>query len=399
MSDRSEKTSIFGRLLKRSTEPTPAQSSTSPIIDSVRTPSPQIPSVERVQESDEDTFDDSFSPRNLDEEPEEEPLTSNILEENEVLDTPRLDSKKVDDGRFSWVLYPKDIKNPGKYEDLQKDYTDVLLHIHNEFFDGIQLIVNRSFNKHFNVGHQIHLGQTMDPEEPPASYNFQTTYLKSGSLLTGRINTEGTLLARWHQDITKWLQLRVSSQLSALESQSMLDIEFNLKGADWYAQFKQQEKGLSRFTYSQALSRRWAAGVEGVYLQPRDETVMSATIKGEIGPDYKGIFTARIANVPTLELGYTHNLSSYFKIATSLMFAVAADEDGQPGLMGMYNVGYQYRLAPITTVRGTISSSKVVTLMLEEQISDSLAAIFCGQINYSQNQYKFGLGLQLMFNP
>jgi len=295
---------------------------------------------------------------------------------------------------FSWRPFVP-MPNPGKYEDLQKEFNDVLMNMHTELFDGFQFNLNRQINPNFGVMHSINMGQTADPDEPPASYSFASSYQRgkegNHSMLFGRINTEGTLMARWHHDLTERLQLRISAQLTPEEEGSFVDAELNYKGSDYYAQFKHQNKGgLFRIAYSQAITTKLMCGVEGVYLAARNESVFSGTIRYLMGE--KEILTFRASTMGTFDAAYTHVIIPD-KLSLCSCFSYAQEPGA--GAMSMFNVGYQYKSLPFSTVKGSINTMRVVSAFIEEQVSDVMGFVVCGQINYPQNLYRFGFGIHL----
>eukprot|EP01120_Amphizonella_sp_Union-15-10_P007130 TRINITY_DN2371_c0_g1_i5.p1 TRINITY_DN2371_c0_g1~~TRINITY_DN2371_c0_g1_i5.p1 ORF type:complete len:331 (+),score=35.82 TRINITY_DN2371_c0_g1_i5:79-1071(+) len=283
--------------------------------------------------------------------------------------------------------------NPGTYEDLTKEYNAVVLPLQTENLEGLQVVLHRQLRR-LTVQHQFSMGNTVENEgETPASYgltlSYQTPFATS---VVGRVTTDGLTNARVVWRPWNWTILKGSLTTSTAANAAMFEGEIYTKLYDFTTQLRYISKNnVFMLNYSQGITKRLSAGIEGMYFSNKGKSLISGSVRA-LAPDELTVWTLRLTSLPTLEMTCTQVLWRFLRTTTSWsMMLQNRDQNAQ--LLHLLHFGYQYKFGAATNVRGFYTSSHTMAVQLEEQVGENLQININMSVNYPQNIWKFGLGL------
>lgn len=273
------------------------------------------------------------------------------------------------------------VSGPVKYEDLGKESKSVLGTM--ELYDGFRFEFNKTLgeNPPFGVSHAIALGSTM---EPP-SYNFASNLMFGGTMLTGRVDTDGHMMARWHQEITKNLHLKVSGQAVPEPHNSAISVEADYKGNDWFGNFKWGNPGLYGISFTQMLSPQLTLGAETFYHHKQGMSVVSFGGRYDT-PKYvaSGILSAAHCSA-----SYTQKISPRIAFSTELTATWASG-----GFDTVATGGFEYSLRA-AHLKSHIDTNGKVTALVEEMLNQFTNISLCAELDHKKKQYHFGFGVTM----
>jgi len=273
------------------------------------------------------------------------------------------------------------VSGPVKYEDLGKESKSVLGTM--ELHDGFRFEFNKTVgdNPPFGVSHAIALGSNMEP----ASYNFASNLMFGSTMLTGRIDTDGHMMARWHQEITKNLHLKVSGQAVPEPHSSAVSIEADYKGGDWFGNFKWGNPGLYGISYTQMLTPQLTLGAETFYHHKQGMSVVS------FGGRYdtpKSVVSG-ILSAAHCSASYTHKISPRIAFSTELTASWASG-----GFDTVATGGFEYSLRT-AHLKSHIDTNGKVTALVEEMLNQFTNITLCAELDHKKKQYHFGFGITM----
>jgi len=306
--------------------------------------------------------------------PEPEPLPT--LAPAEEIKEVRADVSRVMD------LSPIVHMDPIKFEDLTKESKSVLGTM--ELFDGFRFEFTKTLGETplFGVSHAIAMGSTM---EPP-SYNFSSNLMAfETTMLIGRIDTDGHLMARWHQQITKNFQMKFIGQAVPEPHQSAASIEADYKGRDWFGTFKWATQGIYGLSYSQLLTPRFSLGGETFYHHKQGISVYSLGGRYET-PEYVATGMLSAAHVSA---SYTHKVTPRISLSTEI---TAGWGSGQIDSVAIGGFEYSLRTSHL---KCHMDSNGKVTAFIEEMMNQFTNISLCAELDHSKKQYHFGFGVTM----
>jgi len=274
-----------------------------------------------------------------------------------------------------------DSTTPLKFEDLTRESKSTLGTM--ELYDGFRFEFNKTLGEKppFAVSHAIAMGSAM---EPP-SYNFSSNLLVGSSLLSGRIDTDGHMMGRWNQEITKRFTTRLTGQISPEPHSSAVSVDFDYKGRDWFGNFKWGNPGLYGISYTQALTPAVTVGAETFYHHKQGISVYT------LGARYDNPkFTATgMLSAGHFAATYTHKLTPRISFGTELtaMWASGALDTIAVG-------GFEYHLRT-SNLKCHIDTNGKVTAFVEEMMNPFTAVTICAELDHSKKQYHFGFGVTM----
>jgi mitochondrial import receptor subunit TOM40 len=303
------------------------------------------------------------------------------------------------------VLNHGPLPYPGKFDDLSKESKGIL--DSRENFDGFNFDVSRTITANFDMTHAIHFGSQT---EPP-SYNFMTRYFSpSGMFLDGKLSPgpmllNGTVQGRIAFPLKTWyrtgpggrskpiskLSLRLTGVVgkpSAKPIPPQFNMELDMKGSDYQAQFKWHNPGMYELSYAQSVLPNVALGLHGLFDSRMGRTELTAA--GRVAwNERKCIATASLASYGHLTGSYTQVMEDGRKSWSTDMQLIHLEDHGV--WEAVYSAGYAYNLLQ-SRVRGRVDSNWCCSAILEEKVLDTVTLLICGDMNYAKDVYKVGFG-------
>jgi len=275
----------------------------------------------------------------------------------------------------------KEVVTPPKFEDLTKESKSTLGTM--ELFDGFRFEFNKTLGESppFGVSHALGMGSVM---EPP-SYNFASNLMIGSTLLSGRIDTDFNMMARWHQEITKKFSARLSGQASLEPHSSAVSVEFDYKGRDWFGNFKWGNPGLYGISYTQALTPHLSLGAETFYHHKQGISVF--TLGGRF--DTKNFVATGMLSAGHFSATYTHKVTPRISFGTELTAMWAS------GVLDTIAIGgFEYHLRT-SHLKCHIDTNGKVTALVEEMMNQFTNVSLCAELDHAKKQYHFGFGVAM----
>jgi len=306
-------------------------------------------------------------------EPEDEP--DQVID---ILPTPPVEERPEQSEKREGEL-----STPLKFEDLAKESKSTLGTM--ELFDGFRFEFNKTLgeNPPFGVSHALGMGSVM---EPP-SYNFASNLMLGSTLLSGRLDTDGHMMGRWHQDITKKLAAKISGQASPEPHSSAVSLEFDYKGNDWFGNFKWNNQGIYGISYTQAMTPTIAVGAETFYHHQQGLSLFTLGARY----DHKKFVATGMLSMGHCNVSYTHKVTPRIAFATELQAAW-----GSGVLDTIATGGFEYHLRA-SHLKCHIDTNGKVTALVEEVMNQFTNISLCAELDHSKKQYHFGIGVAMNF--
>ncbi|KAK9823803.1 hypothetical protein WJX72_005619 [[Myrmecia] bisecta] len=294
---------------------------------------------------------------------------------------------KVDGPNTRAVVNYLELPAPVKYEELQRE---ALMILKPETFEGLRFDFTKPLNQNFAVTHSVFMGNIDVPttnqqpiKMPIGTYEFGANLVTSkGSMLIGRILTDGRMTGRMRYDVNDFISLKSQIQLAQEEgmSQGMLDVD--LKGKDWNGQLKFGSSQFYGCNYLQSVTPNLALGAEAFWLgqQRRSGTGFAARHSSD-----KHVATAQVATTGLVSMTYVHKVSEKVSLASEFMWNWMAREASAA-------FGYDYTLRQCR-LRGRIDTDGKVAAYLEERVNVGVNFILSAELDHWKKDYKFGFGM------
>lgn len=310
--------------------------------------------------------------------------------------------------------------NPGRFDDLTKEHMNVFPRPeYGETFEGFKFLFQRGFSEQYQVHHFFSMTQPSEPTQPSSSYWFQAIYNPRHALsMLGKIDTDLDLTARLAVMIPGTnLKIQTTAELTQEFRKCTFDLDMAYKGSDYTVDLKWQKSAqMSIFAmgYSQAITRHFAAGVSGQFVSfgPRYVPLYHAILKytsipmkpkekkkrtQQQAPKPKPLgyfFTASFMTLPSIEFAYARKVSKAFSLATSLSFA--KEPQSQEGKWAsQWSLGYSLQSETTSWVKGRLINLTELAIALNERMNEVMSLQLSGQIDYTQQQHKFGIGVTI----
>jgi len=303
--------------------------------------------------------------------PEPEPVVEEIMMPPPPEEVHPIETETTDGGLFT----------PPSFEGLTKESKSTLGTM--ELFDGFRFEFNKTLGETppFGVSHALGLGSAM---EPP-SYNFATNLLLGTTLLAGRVDTDGNMMARWHQELTKKIQARVTGQASPEPHSSAISVEVDYKGNDWFGNFKWGNPGIYGMSYTQALTPALSMGAELFYHHKQGISVF--TLGGRY--DNKKFTATGMLSAGHCSATYTHKVTPRINFGTELTAMWAS------GVLDTIAIaGFEYHLRT-SHLKCHIDTNGKVTALVEEMMNQFTNVSLSAELDHNKKQYHFGFGVSM----
>lgn len=285
-----------------------------------------------------------------------------------------------------WTGYRENVINPGKYEDLEKEATNICMS--KETFDGFLLEWRRPISmdlkkgKMFELSHSLTMGGSS-----PASYTFIADVTNARHKLHSRFNlTHSRVSGFYLASLGYGLTLRLVGQ-SSMKS-IVFGSELRRKGDDYTASIEYLTNGKIECKYRQSISQSLSAGLNLIH-EPMMGTILAGGFRYE-NKDKNYIFSGTAMSLGMATLSFTQLFPNRPNCAWATQLRFERDSPNSPPKASVA-VGWSYDLMT-TNLRGKIDTSGRLTCFLQEKMFPNLAFILCGDLDYSKDIYKVGIG-------
>jgi len=271
----------------------------------------------------------------------------------------------------------------GKFEDLSKEAKNVLSTT--DTFDGFRFEVNKVLvdekDRSFQISHAISMGSAIDP---PA-YNFAPNVLYDKiTMLSGRIDTEGQLMARWQQEVGDDTTFRLSGQASNEPHSSIAHLEMDHKGDGWFGTFKWGFPGAYVLSYMQYITPNLSLGLDTVYHHKQGISLL--TLGGRYETP-KSITSALISPTGHVMAAFDRKITERINFASELNMAV-------PTLDANFALGFEYTLRT-SHIKARMDTNMKVHCVLEEMLNQNTRFCVSAELDHSKKTYRFGIGVMM----
>ncbi|GJJ12139.1 hypothetical protein Clacol_006380 [Clathrus columnatus] len=286
------------------------------------------------------------------------------------------------------------LPNPGPVENLQKEARTTLLT--NFAFEGGRADIGKVHSVNpftFHTTHAISLGS----QTAPPSYTFGTAFANANLLMTGSVDNEGNVNARFNQMWTANNATKLQAQLSKREDHNMIQLEQDYQGLDYSANIKAMNPGLTDFTgvyianYLQSVTKNLALGLETVFQRstPEMEETSTSYLIRYAGTNRNWLATAHFQTIGVLQATYWQKLSEKVEVAADLQMLAAPTRRDAVATLG---AKYDLRMA---SFRAQVDSTGKVSAYLEQRLAPTLAFLLSGEVDHFKNSAKFGVGVTI----
>jgi len=284
-----------------------------------------------------------------------------------------------------WNGYSVDIKNPGKFEDIDKESANILMP--KDVFDGALVEYRRHIFldpkqvRSFLLCHSFNLGGSI-----PSAY----TLIANGTLgvrhkLQARLNvTQRKVSGSYvYNHLRSGLSCRLVGQSS--KKLAVFGGELRRKGQDYTASAELLSNGKFEMQYLQRISRRMCGGVNLTY-EPMGGTAVTGSARYE---DVNCVVVGTIADMGMMQISYTQKLKRGSDSFWTACLAISKQQ--QSKLQSTFLVGWNYDL--ITgSVKARIDTNGRISMLVQEKLFPNLSLLLSGDLDYKKNVYKFGIG-------
>jgi mitochondrial import receptor subunit TOM40 len=259
-----------------------------------------------------------------------------------------------------------------------------------DLFEGLRFDLTKPLNHNFALTHSVFMGNVDVPtanaqplKMPMGTYEFGANLVTNGgSMMLGRITSDGRLTGRVKYDLTEWAALKTQFQLASERgmSQGMFDID--LKGVDWNGQLKYGTSQFYGANYFQSITPYLSMGGEMFCLaeQRRSGIGLAARYATD-----SCIATAQVANTGLVSLTYLQKVSEKVSLVTDFLFNSNSREASA-------SFGYDYQLRQ-SRLRGRLDTEGKVAAFLEEKLNPGVTFVISAEVDYPRKDYKMGFGL------
>jgi len=293
------------------------------------------------------------------------------------------------------------VTNPGGYENA---LGEIQMMKNVQVIDGFQLEVNKGLTPFFGINHIFQLGG----EAPSYMFASHAVFDGGEKALVARVTHEGMVDAKvMFPFLSERCQVRLNTILGADSQQDTLVLEsefngdtFNLAGR--YIKPASQPLTQLQLFYLQAITKRLCIGglaafsknipVDQTGTQFRDEQEYGLLVKYD-APSY--VFAYQAQGIAAHTLNYVRRVSPN-RLSLLSTLDVALQPDMSIGIVS--NLGLSLNLKQ-SKIQSTISSKGVIQTSLEAKIIPNAVNVnLTGSLDHSQQQYKFGYGVQMNLN-
>jgi len=236
-------------------------------------------------------------------------------------------------------------------------------------------------DRSFQISHAISMGSAIDP---PA-YNFAPNVLYDKiTMLSGRIDTEGQLMARWQQEVGDDTTFRLSGQASNEPHSSIAHLEMDHKGDGWFGTFKWGFPGAYVLSYMQYITPNLSLGLDTVYHHKQGISLL--TLGGRYETP-KSITSALISPTGHVMAAFDRKITERINFASELNMAV-------PTLDANFALGFEYTLRT-SHIKARMDTNMKVHCVLEEMLNQNTRFCVSAELDHSKKTYRFGIGVMM----
>lgn len=259
-----------------------------------------------------------------------------------------------------------------------------------DLFEGLRFDLTKPLNHNFALTHSIFMGNIDVPtanaqpiKMPMGTYEFGANLVTNGgSMMLGRVTSDGRLTGRVKYDLAEWLSLKTQFQLASEKGMSQAMFDADLKGKDWNGQIK---LGTSQFygaNYFQSVTPSIAMGGEVFYLAEQRRSGLG--LAARYATD-ECVATAQVANTGLVSLTYLQKVSEKVALMTDFLYNSNSRE-------ATASFGYDYQLRQ-SRLRGRLDTDGKVAAFLEEKLNPGVTFVLSAELDYPRKDYKMGFGL------
>lgn len=236
------------------------------------------------------------------------------------------------------------------------------------------------------------LGYPDGGTKAPQTYHFSGTYCSPDqkTVLTSRVDTDGFLLGRFIHNFGN-VTLRSSAQTGPdperQPSNFSTDVEW--RGSDFTYEFGYNTNmHMFSMSYLQNLSRKWMAGVLGLYFHKPCASWLNAAVRYE---DKSFVATAMLEGLSGFVGTYTQKISDNVNVTSELRLQLS---NQQHVIDSQALLGWEYKLRA-NSVSTSIDTSGTLKTVFEERTPMGIGFTMCSEINFPQRLYRFGFRMSL----
>ena len=278
------------------------------------------------------------------------------------------------------------LPNPGLYENAPMECKGP---VSPDVFDGFRFDFQRILGQKFSTSHSFMLGSSM---VPGGLYQFGANVACGDSiaspptLLLAKVSPDGSVDARWNQNLSDNWRLRVKSQLKseAHASQVLADVDY--MGEDFTWNMKISNGPLLGVSYFQSVTQNLALGGEGYYYGKHRKVI--AAYAGKYS-SAKWTGTVTYAAMGTLQLQYVRKANNRIRYGSELVYNHASGES-------QATVGVEVDLNQTHFVSSIDQTGRIAT-SVEARVLPNFLLTLAAEAFPAKDDFKFGYGAQLTF--
>ena len=273
------------------------------------------------------------------------------------------------------------LKNPGKYEDHNREAKSVVLGEH-EIIEGARVVFSKPILQGRRQDVSITHGVSMGSSRMPADYNFSAQFQ----------NHMGFCSARWDSNKTRVIngKIKLSNMLSASAffqfvptGNDFHSLEVDLRGKISESQVKKSGSQIF-LSHMQAVSPTLALGSQVQFSYTTFKTVVAGCARFDTE---KLCVTGEIATDGDFFTSYTQKFGPKANVVVSLSGSL-------PSRDSTVKFAWEYLLAH-SRIRGVIESNGRVACAVEERITPQAVLQLHGELDHVKETYRFGMGMTI----
>lgn len=271
--------------------------------------------------------------------------------------------------------------NPGPYERAEQEAKSVL---NPEVYDGFRMLVRKPFGPRFESSHEFWLGSSVAQTETGNQYHFGVTAVPVDSTtLTARLDPTGVVEAQWIQQVGAGLTSKLVTVASPDPRKSVVQAEFEYKGADFTSVLNIVQGPRVGFSYFQAVTQNLALGGDAVYQHASGAAHISAKAKYDDG---KNVAVASLSSANVLSTNFMRRVDERISLATELDVNLNTNESAM-----QLAWAFQLRQARVS---GSVSPADgFLMAQVTQMIDPGFALHFNAILNHDKDQHRFGYGV------